>query len=135
MNLFNFFKKRKKEVLSIQAVNAIAWIKALLSGKYKQTKQVLGSKKEGFCCWGLGCYITKTDYNPLESWNFELYENIGFNSKLGFLGTPLNGFSDLADVNDATDTTFKEIGQHLITNAETEFIPDVAAAIKKHFNT
>lgn len=34
-----------------------AWLKALRSGKYKQTKGILRSKTGGFCCLGVLCDI------------------------------------------------------------------------------
>lgn len=33
------------------------WLKALRSGKYKQTKKVLRSKANGYCCLGVLCDV------------------------------------------------------------------------------
>ena len=133
--------------------NAIAWLEALVSGKYKQGRYKLGNKKEGFCCWGLGCYIVEKSYCPQHSWDDNLKGLIGFKTN-GNLTTPMkiskknldkiknitvltaisDGATSLAVINDELKIPFKTIGNHLIQNANTEFIPEVAENIIKHFN-
>lgn len=45
------FERKKKVKLN---KNALLWVRALRSGKYKQGRQVLNSPK-GFCCLGVAC--------------------------------------------------------------------------------
>lgn len=116
--------------------NAIAWLEALISGKYKQGKDALGDEKGGFCCWGLGCFITKTPYESYHSWNGNLASKIGFitDKGKGELLTEFYGRGNLIEINDETTAGFKRIGKFLIKTADLHFKPIVAKAIKEHFN-
>ena len=117
-----------------QTENAIKWIEALLSGKYKQGKDHLGNEEIGFCCWGLGCFITGKKYKHSNGWNSYFYKHIGFNDKNGEIIPSLYGYNNLAMVNDHTPAGFKRIGKYLIKHAKTNFNEIVAEGITKHFN-
>lgn len=117
-----------------QSKQAVKWIKALLSGKYKQGKEILGNAETGFCCWGLGCYITNKPYNPQGAWDFAFAETVGFKSREGQLkGTLLYEKDNLATVNDETSAGFKRIGKFLVKHADENFAPYIAKTIKRVF--
>ena len=42
--------------MKIEKKNIAKWVKALRSGKYKQTKRAL-QNKNGFCCLGVACVV------------------------------------------------------------------------------
>lgn len=115
-----------------QIDNAIKWLEALLSGKYKQTKGKLGNLKKGFCCWGLGCYLTHIPYNHEDSWNYEFGYKIGWWQPDGLGGAISNKNFGLAIMNDGLGWSFQDIAKYLIQNP-INFLPHVAEAIKKHF--
>ena len=54
--------------MAINVKNMKTWVKALRSGKYKQTTSVLHDE-EGFCCLGVAC-----DISGLGKWKSGLYE-------------------------------------------------------------
>lgn len=115
--------------------NAINWIEALLSGKYKQGRRILGDEKGGYCCWGVGCKVAKVDFDPLDIWNDDLYEAIGFiklGSSYGELYTELDNNTCLSEANDI-GVPFKDIANHLVLHADEQFEPEVAVAVKEHF--
>jgi hypothetical protein len=115
--------------------NAIKWLEALVSGKYKQRTSLLGSKKEGFCCWGLACYVSGHRYIPTDGWSNDLYFKIGFKNN-GQLVSKVRLMPErvvtLWELNDTLRWTFDEIGRYLISHPEN-FEPDVAKAIIAHF--
>lgn len=100
-----------------------AWVKALRSGKFKQTEGVL-KDKNGYCCLGVLCeleekltkngYIKGTD-NSIELPNIIL-KKYGFNSKIGSIK---NSYS-LAARND-DGISFKEIANFIEQNPEKVF--------------
>lgn len=116
-----------------QSENAIKWIEALLSGKYKQGTHFLGDKEKGFCCWGLGCYISKMNYNSNSGWNMDFYNQVGFWDRNGELKKLFYGYSRLDQINDITHAGFKRIGKMLIQTADLHFNFEVAKEIKNHF--
>ena len=116
-----------------QAVNAILWIKALLSGKYKQGTHNLGDETMGFCCWGLGCKIVKKDFDPYQSWDYDFYQYVGFLNEVGKISPDFYSYNGLASINDETSAGFKRIGKYLIKHADTNFEPHVAKEIKLAF--
>lgn len=122
-----------------QIDNAIKWLEALLSGNYKQAPDQLGNEEEGFCCWGLGCFIVKKDYTSDQGWDNELYQYLGFNDRDGLISPRLiidksEGYTygDLAGANDSGNVSFEQIAKYLIENPNN-FLPHVAKAITKHF--
>lgn len=121
-----------------QITNAIKWLEALKSGKYKQGISRLGDKEQGFCCWGLGCYIVGVEYDPYDTWEFTLGEKIGFLNHIGAIKphylSDTGRFYSLAPMNDELKLSFDKIADYLIEHAKTNFIPEVAEAIQKHFN-
>ena len=118
-----------------ESINAINWIEAMQSGNYKQGKKRLGNHELGFCVWGLGCYISNIPYNPMMIWNSELHKHIGFIRMHSKMFPHVNDFYvSLIGLNDDGNWTFKQIANYLIKHADTNFIPNVALEIKKHFN-
>lgn len=128
----------KKFTIKQQAENAIRWIKALLSGRYKQGTKELGDKN-GYCCWGLGCQLMKIPFDKDDVWSDTLYTYIGFKNKDGAVtpelkNTPEYTRTTLDRLNDNEDFTFKEIASFLITNATKNFVPGVAKEIRRWYN-
>ena len=41
-----------------QVENRLKWIEALKSGKYKQVREILKRKDQGYCCLGVACEIS-----------------------------------------------------------------------------
>lgn len=100
------------------------WLEALRSGKYKQTKRVL-KNEEGYCCLGVLCdlhrKVTKTKGNvwtkdnyylgsnsclskEVRHWaGFDKYSNTSIDIKIG------GEITNLADINDNRDRSFKQI--------------------------
>lgn len=117
-----------------QIENAIKWIEALLSGEYKQGKYKLGNPKKGFCCWGLGCYIVGREFQGSDVWDNEFYNDIGLNHHEAQITPKFYKHDSLVTVNDETIAGFKRIGKYLIKHASTNFNPEVAKGIEKHFN-
>lgn len=115
-----------------QIDNAIKWLEALLSGKYKQTTEKLGDLKQGFCCWGLGCHIVGVDFDPTAGWNYQLGNKIGWWSSTGTGALFTGNYLGLASLNDNYNWTFETIGKYLIDNP-TNFKSHVAEAITKYF--
>ena len=120
--------------IETQKENAIKWIEALLSGKYKQGKERLGDEEIGFCCLGLGCKVVGKEFHSLDEWDDNFHMHVGFMYANASLREPFYGKFNLALINDRTSAGFKRIGKMLIKRADDQFIPEVAEAIKKHFN-
>lgn len=118
-----------------QSENAIKWLEALLSD-YKQNKDgKLGDLQQGFCCWGLGCHITRLKYEPEDTWDYAFAKKVGYLNEEGdLLGGPFFNMDTLAELNDGTNAGFKRIAKYLIKNADKSFKPKVAKAIQEHFN-
>lgn len=121
-----------------QQENAIKWLEALLSGKYEQGKNCLGDEDTGYCCWGLGCKIVGIDFSPSDGWDDNLYQYIGYKNEGGYIDPIVkkgsHKYVSLALLNDNASWTFFQIADYLIEHCETNFIPEVAEAIKQHFN-
>lgn len=119
-----------------QVTNAIKWIEALLSGEYKQSKFYLGSIENGFCCWGLGCYIVGRSYSATSHWERAFHHDVGYKHSDGKLVYEKNMFSyhNLAELNDNENWTFEQIGKELIKYAHLNFNNLVAEEISKHFS-
>lgn len=94
------------------------WLKALESGKYRQTKGVLLKKdKSGhrsFCCLGVACDIYKKvvdkdfDLTPIQDEGTldvaeAVQEAFGFRSDEGEFYDSINGFNSLATCNDGNE--------------------------------
>lgn len=124
-----------------QAANAIKWIDALLSGKYKQAKFQLGDPKSGFCCWGLGCHLMKINFNPHNGWNENFGGVIGWKDGVSGVTEAQGNIvgllhdNNLSTVNDVRDKTFPQIGHALKTYPEEAFRPEVAALIREHYSS
>jgi hypothetical protein len=94
------------------------WLKALRSGKYKQTKNVLRKARGGFCCLGVLCDIVKPDgwYKDQDKvWGFQGSEctyDFPPTSILAETGLPTELGSDLAVMNDS-GRSFKEIADYI----------------------
>ena len=118
--------------------NAILWLEALLSGKYKQGKTQLGNAEIGFCCWGVACHVLKVRYCASNSWEIKIHDKIGFPMINGHeegqlpKGLSLYGEKSLMAINDETNAGFKRIAKFLIKHADECFKPTVAASIKLH---
>lgn len=118
----------------LEQVNAINWIEALLSGKYKQGYQRLGSEEDGFCCWGLGCKTVGIHFDPFHGWNNSFSYQIGYKNVYG--GFRMVGVQEpmrLNRMNDVNKYTFKQIAYLLIKNAHLNFYPDIAEAIQNRW--
>lgn len=113
--------------------NAILWLTALKSGDYKQQIGRLGDVADGFCCWGLGCFLMKLSFDSSDNWSNDLYLYLGFEDRVPTIHPPIVGFNNLADFNDVLKLSFKDIAEHLIIYAKHNFILDVADGIVQHF--
>lgn len=118
-----------------QAVNAITWLEALLSGKYKQGKSKMGNEVIGFCCWGLGCKVVGVESSFSQLWNDDFYNHVGFWEQNGHLKAEFYGKSNLAEINDNTKAGFKRIAKFLIRTADLHFNEYVANEITARFRT
>jgi len=88
------------------------WVKALRSGRYKQTREKLGSLENGFCCLGLACHIKKikfyeeTSYPPNENIRLKTLFGVRFKYSMRTLVAMNDGgnsylehsFKEIADV-------------------------------------
>ena len=120
--------------IQIQSDNAIKWLEALLSGEYKQGKEMLGDDKRGYCCWGVGCKVIGLKYSPIDGWDDDLYKYIGFDNRAGDLKIKFYNKTTLAAINDNTTAGFKRIAKFLIKTADLHFVKKVAENITNHFN-
>lgn len=118
-----------------RTANAITWIERLLVTRFKQGRDELGNKESGFCCLGLGCYISKIDYNDWQGTNLQFQDHVGLEAEDGLYitpaKTPIYG-RGLAALNDAGQS-FKAIAQDIIAEPHRYFKPKVASGIKQHF--
>jgi hypothetical protein len=120
---------------------AKAWIEALLSGEFKQTKeQLYCSQEDAYCCLGVACEISE-DVNrdvddPEKYWYESEYETtqlpyafrwvIGLASETGSprsIGNLQTNFDSLVRLNDEEDYTFGDIANHLLKFPEVYFEP------------
>jgi len=96
------------------------WIKALRSGRYKQTQGVLREKcnndKDSFCCLGVLCNVLnrrkwKKDYNGYYS--YDSYEDVvplDVRKEIGLTESKQNKFLSL---NDEENYNFKQIADYI----------------------
>jgi hypothetical protein len=136
----------KKEAKK-QASNVTKWLKALRSGEYRQTKEVLKSD-EGFCCLGVLCDVVDRkgweDHDLVEASYFYIFDEDDrdeslipqriFSSWTGITGAVPDPrtetaeadekFHDdflgsmLAGLNDESDWTFEEIADFVEKKAK-----------------
>ncbi len=118
-----------------QSANATKWLEALLSGKYKQNTNARLKIGDTYCCWGVGCELMNIHIQEGESaWNNDLGDKIGWSSgQHPDISPKVEGVNYLWSLNDGLKWPFERIAKWLIEHAETNFIPDVAQAIKTHF--
>ena len=116
-----------------KAKNAVKWINELLNTDLPQGTGILGSKKQGFCCLGLGCHILNIFYGDSEGDSEELKETVGL---LDSEGKPWSDHSveSLVTLNDELLYSFKAIADRLITEPEEYFESEVAEQITNYFN-
>ncbi len=103
------------------------WIKALRSGKYKQTKGklcVVNGKTVKYCCLGVLCHILKTPYKRGE--NYKIYDSetnslpTSVKDETG-IRTCFANYGERSDetliiLNDDKEYTFKEIADVIEKN-------------------
>ncbi len=121
--------------------NAKKWIRALRSGKYKQGKFSLHTKKDRFCCLGVACKIFEKELKVSENSENYLYDKHGSSlpkkmiNKLGLVGSfgkSKSCKSTLADLNDMEGYSLKKIADHLEENWDDYFkMPKNAPRKKK----
>ncbi len=117
-----------------QITNALRWLEALYSGEYKQLRGDLGKPETGMCCWGVMCYVTGTEYDPNRGWADASGPVVGRLDMHGHIISPtVDGYNALWELNDKLAWTFPQIADYLVKHAETNFIPEVAAAIKAKY--
>lgn len=97
--------------------NAKKWLKALKSGKYKQTAGAL-KHKEGFCCLGVLCEVynenSKTPIKPKKIKNQDSYvynNNHSFppNIVAEWAGLKIEAMTNLTHFNDVQEYSFEKI--------------------------
>lgn len=122
-----------------QAKNAVKWLRALASGKYKKTVGDLRKPSDSelfysYCCLGVACEIFKLDPKFGEEGYQALPGTIGLNGALGESGKPkdrpIEGASGLARLNDdqyACDKDFKRVHKAIVKHYLRLFRPEVAA--------
>ena len=117
--------------------NAKAWVKALRSDKYKQTKMHLrdadGVGDVGYCCLGVACDLYAQTHKR-GAWNeygsfviggieedSELPDRVarwlGIKSTFGYNSATVS----LVDLNDDDGLTFAEIADHIVQYQDTLF--------------
>lgn len=111
--------------------NAIKWIDTLVENKYKQGKGQLGDDASGYCCLGVGCVVTNTEFLHHDMTSEEFTEKVGL---CGTRGEP-NGkpLWSLTWYNDSKEYTFPQIADILIQHPDEYFIDKVARGIKEHY--
>lgn len=105
--------------------NAQKWVKALRSGKYKQTKEFLHDQN-GFCCLGVACEVYNQEMKRLHKKQLETklnnntYETVSYNNYDTILPPKVRAWlnlssktgtyndGDLSEMNDR-GLTFKQI--------------------------
>jgi len=118
---------------------SIKWIDTLCtSTEYKQGKNSLGSIENGFCCLGLGCYVTGIDFHYTfgDSYEFKLSTglyNAGGKLKKGTFGEVYKNAKSLLALNDKLGLQFSEIGWLIKANLERLFEKDVALKLREHY--
>jgi hypothetical protein len=121
--------------MTTKSANAILWIEKLLTAKedgIKQCRGRLGNFKDGFCCLGYGCKISKIDYSH------KGIDSESFKKKVGLLNVEGRTANDNIDfmlirLNDEKRWGFARIANRLKKYPHLYFTPKVAQAIKEHF--
>jgi hypothetical protein len=115
--------------------NLRKWVKALRSGKYRQTTGKLvetSGKKPAYCCLGVGCKVLEL---PKDTWvgSTDLDEVLDAQDMLGIdsvgklpRGHGIEDAEDLVDLNDSKGYNFKQIANVIVK----EFIRPLKKAIK-----
>jgi hypothetical protein len=105
---------------AMQKRNLKKWIKALRSGKYKQTREKLcDDKRESFCCLGVLCDVLKLPYTVNYDGQRAYYYScsmlpivavamVGLSTSEGDFGS-----SSLINLNDKSKYSFKKIADVL----------------------
>lgn len=116
-----------------QAANAMKWIDTLAFKNYKQGQGVLGNKKVGYCCWGVGCKVMKLDYEPHEEWDGRLYDLIGIPKDFDFSSETKNDYfhDHFMSLNDELQWKFPRIAAFILIHAHKIFDPTVAKIVRK----
>lgn len=113
-----------------------AWVKALRSGRYEQTKHTLaiGSRKGGYsyCCLGVLCRVAKAKFLPDEQTFLIEGEfrdsTLNPDSRLAKrAGLTLETHGELMQMNDTEGKDFKQIAKHI----EQTLLPKKPKAKKK----
>jgi hypothetical protein len=129
-----------KKLTSLEkAKNAVKWMKALASGKYRKTTIVLRRDEadggHSYCCLGVACEVFGI---PPELSAYQEFANvIGIEGRLGDLRYPVLGREKLTSLNDSAfenDTTFDRIHSTIVDNFKSVFQPGVAKHLVKKGN-
>lgn len=129
-------KDQKRLSSQQQAENAVKWLNALKSGRYKKTVGILGDDT-GYCCLGVGCKVMKLE-NVDYSFGTDdrLVQLIGLRSDSGGFDRKITiGERDtynLTGVNDdifPKDKNFKNVHQFIVDNIRRVFRPAVAKVL------
>lgn len=112
--------------------NQQAWVDALRSGKYKQTKYSLQDEL-GFCCLGVACVVAenagvnlrlRTSDNSIAGGSLsdqpEVQRWLGLKTGTGEFEDNI-GLSHLVELNDIYSKTFPEIADIIEANARSLF--------------
>jgi hypothetical protein len=102
--------------------NAKEWVKALRSGKFKQTTGQLRVKRVGFCCLGVACQIA-VEKGVIGKY---VFDSLGLPNKVReWLGLATNSGSykktNLSDDNDVRKLTFCQIADIIESEPEGLF--------------
>ena len=126
----------KKLTVAQQAENAIKWIDRLT--RYKKTTYVLRSvgDETKYCCLGVACKLLEEKPDYSEASYDALPALIGINGSLGGFSGLVDGYNNLARVNDAMygmDPDFKNMKKFIKKNIKYIFKPSVAKLVAKHY--
>lgn len=117
--------------------NAIIWIEALKSGKYRKGIGALGVETEGewsYCCLGVGCKALNIEENFDKGFSYKLMHQIGLITEVGYFDYSNNCLTDCNDVNYKNDTDFTNMVNVILNNIDDLFIHPVAKGLKKYYN-
>jgi hypothetical protein len=112
------------------ALNKVAkqWVKALRSGKIKQTKDKLGRESGSRCCLGVLCDLA-VNAKVIESYNIgggtppqEVIEWAGLSTKYGSYTTKQDKNRDLTEDNDTYKKSFAKIADIIESQPEGLFV-------------
>lgn len=121
-------KKSSPHALTQEQIQRVKlWIKELRSGKHKQTREVLGNARDGYCCLGVACSrVTKnlgqhrkekgSDPQTLNDKTVALF---GLNDEIGQFTRSVEGVESLVELNDELEWSFAEIADFIERNLRT----------------